>query len=258
MHEIAIGCTIEGQYHSPAQLARVQHARHLHVLHEMKRLGARMVHDGTSLSHDDIDVLGAEDAHRVSTAVRQSFSVDDITDLYQEQIRASDHMWKQANNAPIGAPLRASLADVTVTGITIDEFRDHAADPDLLERTYAQLNPDHYFCCQSDAGMHGMETFGMYGGPTEVYITTDPTISAPIVVEPDYSLLTAGYTRLASDGTDVNILALHQIKSLPDGFAVKLGAFFPPHTPNEVVDGHRVHMAIELWEMCKLLTHPLP
>jgi hypothetical protein len=83
-----------------------------------------------------------------------------------------------------------------------------------------------------------METFGMYGGPSEVYAAIDMTISVPVELEVDYPLLTAGYATLASDGTDIIIFAFRQFKPLDNGLAVKLCCVFPSKTPKELVDGH--------------------
>ncbi|WP_344945723.1 hypothetical protein [Actinomadura miaoliensis] len=253
MRELELSCSIDGRHYWPEHLARVQHDRHLHVLHEMKRLGAAIGYAGKLLSHDDINRLSAEDAREACIAARQSYDVDGIKTLYKEQLRTSDQMWKDANDAPDGAPMRAAFADLTVTGITIDEFRENATDGDAFHSNYARINPDHYFLYGHEAGMRAMETFGMYGGPSEVDVITDPDIKVPVERETGYRLLTAGYTTLAGDGTDINVLAYHQFKPLTSGLAVKLGAFFPPKTPKDLVDGHAVHMAIEFWETSKLL-----
>jgi Formyl transferase len=64
--------------------------------------------------------------------------------------------------------------------------------------------------------------------PSEVYVTTDPTISVPIEREADYPLLTAAYTTLASDGADINILAFHQFKPLDNGLGYQTRRVIPP------------------------------
>lgn len=38
-----------------------------------------------------------------------------------------------------------------------------------------------------------------------------------------------------------------------EGFVVKLCCVFPPGTLTQIVDGHKVHMAIEIWELLRLL-----
>ncbi|MER5435717.1 hypothetical protein [Streptomyces sp. NPDC002588] len=134
MRELELECSINGRDYAPEHLARVRYDRHLHVLHEMKRLGAAIEHAGRPLSHDDINRLSAEDARETSIAMRQSYDVGRIRDLYKEQLRASDQLWKDANDAPEGAPLLSAFADLTVTGIALDEFRDHATGGDAFHR----------------------------------------------------------------------------------------------------------------------------
>ncbi|TMR99224.1 hypothetical protein [Nonomuraea basaltis] len=46
MGEITIDCTIDGQAYSAEQLDRLRYVRELHVLHQMKRLGATIEHHG--------------------------------------------------------------------------------------------------------------------------------------------------------------------------------------------------------------------
>jgi hypothetical protein len=253
MREFTFNCVVHGQLYTADQLAELRYRRHLHVLHDMKRLGVDIRHHGTTLSDDDINLLGSDDAHRVSTATRESLTVTELTDLYAEQIRDSDRMWKKANITADAGQLRAAITEVTVANLTIDEIRTGLAG----SANYAQLNPDHYFLESGPASVHLMETFGMFGGPTAMYITADPTISVPAAIRPGYSVLTAGYATLASDGADVNLRAHHQIKSLADGFDLRLGAYFPPATPSDLVNGHSLHMAIEFLSTCELLAATL-
>lgn len=252
MPDIAIECSIDSQPWSRAQLAMVEYDRHVHVLHEMRRLGATIEYAGKPLTHDEINFLSAVDAREACIAARKSYGVDGMTHLYKELLRASDRMWKEVN-AKSGqrAPMQFATADLTVTGMTLEDLHT-ALDPPRLSRDYALLNPDHYFIEEHGDGMHAMETFGMYGAPTETHLVADPAIPIPVEPEPGYSTLMAGSTSLASDGTDINVLAFHQYKPLEDGFAVKLGSLYPARTAQQLVEGHKVHMAIEFWSMCEL------
>lgn len=68
MNKFTYNCSIDGQDYSLELLAAVRYHRDLHVLHEMKRAGANVVHDGKTLSDDDINLLGAEEAYAVYPA----------------------------------------------------------------------------------------------------------------------------------------------------------------------------------------------
>ncbi|MBK3662321.1 hypothetical protein JJE66_13810 [Bradyrhizobium diazoefficiens] len=60
MSKSAYDCSIDGQDYSLELLAAVRYHRDLHVLHEMGRAGANVVHDGKTLSDDDIQARGPQ------------------------------------------------------------------------------------------------------------------------------------------------------------------------------------------------------
>ncbi len=96
-----------------------------------------------------------------------------------------------------------------------------------------------------------METFGMYGGPTEMFVVNAPAMPAPVEPAPGYQVLTSGYARSTRGDTKLDMPVFHQIKEVEGGLAVKLGAFFPPRMPAPVVEGHGLHMAIEFWHLAR-------
>src|SRR5688572_11860858 len=114
MSAIQLQCVIDGQNYSAEQLDDIQYHRHLHALHDMERLGANITRNGKSLSHSDIDRLLPEHARDVSIATRESYGAEGLKELFHEQLRQSDEMWKEANDAPKGAPMLPAAAHVTV------------------------------------------------------------------------------------------------------------------------------------------------
>src|ERR1700693_485469 len=102
MGKFTFKCSIDGQDYSLALLATVRYHRDLHVLHEMKRAGASIVHRSKTLSDDDINLLNAEEAYAVSVATRQSYDPDGIRKLFAEQLQASERMWRDMNAASEG------------------------------------------------------------------------------------------------------------------------------------------------------------
>lgn len=252
MPDFALACSIDNRPWSAEQLAMVEYDRHRHVLHEMKRLGATIEHAGGRLTHEEIDFLTIADTRTASITTRQSYGVDGIVHLYKDLLRESDRMWKQLDaRIEKNAPMQVATADVTATGLNIEDLLG-SLGPVNLSRDNALLNPDHYFIEKNGNGMHAMETFGMYGAPTEMHLVVDPATPVPVEPAAGYLLLTAGSTSLASDGTDINVLAFHQYKQLENGFTVKLGSLYPATTPRQIVEGHKVHMAIEFRWMCEL------
>ncbi|MFD5315814.1 hypothetical protein [Streptomyces sp. NPDC127098] len=254
MSDITIDCAIDGQSYATEQLDRLRHARNLHVLHQMKRLGANIEHDHKPLSDDEIDCLSAEDAHEVNVATTLAYGVEGLRELFAEQLRMSDRMWKDWDAASAGLPLQTARAELRVTGVTVEEFRAHVADFDELQKLVVEANPDHFFFYPDRAGVaYAMETFGMYGTPTDVMVAADPKLPAPFDLDEGFQLLLAGHTRLSSDGTPVSIIAYHQCKPLPNGLVVRLCALFPAKAPRELVDGHKLHLAIEFTKTLELI-----
>lgn len=245
MSTIDVEVTIGGRLHSPEQLDRLRYERDLHVLHQLKRLGARIERDGSSPTDDDIDHLTAADAHELSVATRLAHGADGLRKIYEEQRRASDRMWKEIQAASEGRPLQAARADLTVRGMTHEEFYAHVTDFSRLQSAVVQAHPEHFFFYPEEDGALAMETFGMYGVPTEVRVVADPAVPPPVPIEEGFRLLLAGRTSLAEDGTPVDIVAYHQFKPLENGMIVKLCAMFPAEAPKELVDGHSLHLAVE-------------
>lgn len=101
------------------------------------------------------------------------------------------------------------------------------------------MNPDHI-----DASMSTVtEIMGMYGMPTEMKGTLKAEPPEPVDEEHDLRLIGASF--LTSDPNLKNAVAMHQVKRFKGGLDILAGAYFPSATPQELVDGHSIHMAIE-------------
>lgn len=253
--KFTLNCSIRGETSSAVQLAQVEYARHLHVLHDVKRRGARVTLAGhtADLTHSAIDLLEADTAREVSVRTRSALDVDALRELFADQLRASERIWAMASDCPAGSPLRAAAADVTITGLTLDQLRAGLLRSRDREHAYESLNPDHYAMADRDGQLYVMETFGMCGGPTEMFVVTAPGMPAPVEPAPGYQVLTSGYAKSTSNGAKMEMPVFHQIKESDGGLEVKLGAFFPPLMPQPIVDGQGMHMAIEFWHLARSL-----
>jgi hypothetical protein len=244
MREFTFKCSIDGEDYSLQRLATVRYQRDVHVLHEMKRAGANIVQDGKTLSDDDIDLLGAEEARAVSVATRQSYDPDGIRKLFAKQLKASDKMWRDMNAASEGLPLQTCVADITITGISFDEFTKNMATQTPFLRNYPDVHPDHYFMSKDGEKLRGIETFGMYGGPSEMCLSPVPDLKVPIERDETYPFAFGAVATLV-DGTNSNAPAFMQFKPIEYGLALKAGCCFPAKAPKEMVAGHKLHLAIE-------------
>ena len=245
---LSLECSINGESWSAVQLAHVEHARHLHVLHDLVRRGASL-----ELTDDAIDLLDPATAREASVAARSTLDVDGLRALFAEQLTTSQRMWSRAHDAPADAALRPAVADLAVIGLAPDELRARLADARGIQPAYLQLHPEHFAMTERDDGHYVMETFGMYGGPTEMVVIADASMPPPVEPSPGYEVFTSGYTRAVSGAARLHIPAFHQVAATEGGLAVKLGAFFPPRTPTPIVEGHGLHMATEFWRLVQIL-----
>ncbi|KPC53504.1 hypothetical protein [Amantichitinum ursilacus] len=244
MREFTFECNIDGQDYSLGLLALIRYHRDLHVLHEMKRAGAVIETAGAVLSHDDINLLDASQALAISVAVRKSCSPDQIRTMFKTQLADSQQRWRDMNASSVGQPLRACVADITITGISFDEFaRNMQAQTPFLQ-DYPSLHPDHFFIAKDNGKLQGVETFGMYGGPSEMCLTPVQDISLPIPRDESYPFAFGAVATLP-DGTVSNAPAFMQFKPIDNGLKVKAGCCFPAAAPDEMVEGHKLHLALE-------------
>lgn len=230
----------------------MRYQRDLHVLHEMKRVGATILHEGKSLSDDDINLLSIEEAYEVSAAARRSYDPDGIRELFSEQLKASEQRWKQMNVASDGLPLQACVAYITITGISFDDFARNMATQTPFLQDYTHLHPDHYFISKNGEQLRGVETFGMYGGPSGMCLTPVPNLSVPIERDETYPFAFGAIASLVN-GTNSNAPVFMQFKPIENGLKVKTGCCFPANAPKEMVEGHKLHLAIEFLGFAKVI-----
>lgn len=244
MRQFTYECRIDGQNYSLELLAMVRYQRDIHVLHQLKQAGATIEHDGTTLSHEDIDLLTAEAASMISAAVRRSYDLEGIRSLFGAELRASDSWWRDINAASEGLPLQACVADIVITGISFEEFAENMKTQAPFLQDYPAVHPDHFFIEKDGETIKGVETFGMYGGPSEMWLSPDENLSVPIERDESYPFAFGAVASLP-DGTNSNAPAFMQFKPMENGLAVKAGCCFPAKAPKEMVEGHKLHLALE-------------
>lgn len=252
MREFTFKCSIDGNEYTPGMLAMVRYHRDIHLLHEMKRAGAAVVHEGRTLSHDDINLLVAADAFDVSVAVRRAHGPAEIRKLFKAQLQASAQRWREMNAASEGLPLQTCVADLTITGITFEEFSENMKTQAPFLDNYPALHPDHFFVSKEDGVIKGVETFGMYGGPSELHLSPVQNLSIPIERDESYPFAFGGVATLP-DGMNANAPAFMQFKPLDDGLAARTACCLPAKAPKEMVEGHKLHLALEFFGFAKAI-----
>ncbi|AYD41353.1 hypothetical protein D4Z93_12960 [Clostridium fermenticellae] len=129
-------------------------------------------------------------------------------------------------------------------------------DKSLSRRSHS-LNPEHFICHVSfdDGKLLGIEPFGMYGTPTLVNVNVVDVSALGKQIQadkdPSFPMSMAGRTFLADGVTEVNS-PYHQFKPITDGFEAKTAVYWPEHTPDEIVYGHSLHLAMEFFRGVEL------
>lgn len=249
MEDLSIDVIIDGDHYSHNQLERLNYERALHVLHEMKRLGAAIVDGGSELSDAQIDWLECADAVRVLLETKQRLGNEGILDLYRDVLADSDARWRLWASDYDPACAHTGVTEIAIRGISMQEtvaVLGNASDPTMVYRTFAE----HFLGEGAIAtGQYIVETFGMLGEPTYVHgVASRGEIPEDIPVEPDssYAMRLIGETLLASDDTNIHVGAVHEIRPVENGLDFKSTFFCPGKAPASIAEGHKLHFAIEL------------
>ncbi|HWR23275.1 MAG TPA: hypothetical protein VN366_07325 [Feifaniaceae bacterium] len=243
---------IDGYTYSQEMIEAFEFERNKHVLHEMKYLGASITDNGKSLSYTDIDFLSKADAARLTLKTKVEQGTDRLLALYKDEIAQTDKMWKDiVSNYKDGDPYLPCVTRMKVTGVTMDDLGEGLMLAMAGDDSSLAANPEHYGHVLTDTVPSGFEGMGMFGGPNLMRIMFAPDIQIPIEIDADYLPFTIGYSQLG-DGTDMHTLAAHYIKDTCDGIEMLLTVFFPQGTPQELVDGHKIHLASEFLGLVKI------
>lgn len=254
-------CTIDGTEYTLPQLKCYEYGRTIHMLHEMKDLGAKIMDGGRELTHRDINYLTFEDAHRLSVETRWELGPDGIEKLFQDCIEDSMIRWKKFNAVPIEEQGYQYCVDLfEVEGMPLpmlqasdDEDDDRPQSTMIMAelRQKLEVNPEHYIPGRSlkGGGKGSVEVVGMYGEPICMLpgkVTLGVPDYLPYQADPDYDLCTTVELNF-EDGSPVNLGVTHEFKVLENGFLQKSTYFCPKNAPEEIREGHKVHFAIEMF-----------
>lgn len=256
MSDLSYTVIIDGVAYTDEQLAHCEYERTLHVLHELKRLGADVRDGGRVLSHTDINWLEPERAAQISLDIRESLGEDGVTELFADVLADSDRRWKQYNEGYVTGDVHTAGIEIDVTGVGIAEVVAVLGGVADLRAALA-ANPEHFFVVGDiTTGQRGMETFGMFGEPTAFHGvgSSDPDAipeAMPFGPDPDYPVRIYGSALLLSDDTDIHVGAFHQFRPREDGFRVKSIFFCPRKAPRAVADGHKIHFTLEILNSVK-------
>lgn len=256
MSEVKYTFTVDGDIWSKNHLERLEYERNLHILHYLNRLGVDIEDGDKVLTDSEIDYLTEEKAWEISIETRMRYRGEDAIALFREDYKLSDAMWKELGFAQDKA-MKVSHCDISVTGVSLQEYMAAIRTMQTEDRAVLAAHPEHFNCHVSfDNGeVLAIEPFGMYGTPTlvNVKMVELSQLGAQIQADklPDYPLGMPGAAFLADGVTAVNC-PFHQFKPTEDGFECRAAVYWAENAPDEIVNGHSLHLAMEFYEGLKL------
>ena len=254
MKTLTIKVDIDGRDYSMAELDTIYDERAQHVLTEMQQLGAVILDDhGAVLTTAQIAQLTAPQRRELLLANKLRIGTAGLKTLYADQMKTANDMWKDiVAHSNSHYDEKVSRAHLVISGVKITQFAklaQVAGDDPVIS---LGANPEHFEVTNDATGQHGFETMGMYGEPTLM----DLRMGLKTLPEPadhHYLKRMVGDSRLANDLEVVNAYAMHQVRPSLRGIEIASGAYFPSATPQALVDGHAIHLAIEFSNVFRAL-----
>lgn len=256
MSEVKFTFTVNGEEWNKSQLERLEYERNLHALHQMKRHGVEIKDGEKVLTDDEIDYLTMKKAWEVSIETRVKYTGEKIIDFYKDSLAKSDVMWRELGFSQ-DKPMKVSRCQMSVSGITIQEYMAMMKSMQDDDRVGLAAHPEHFITnvMFDDGQLVGIEPFGMYGTPTlcKVMVVDVSALGEQIQADkdPDYPVSMAGRAFLTDGVTEINS-PYHQFKPTSDGFEAKMAVYWPEGAPDEIVNGHSLHLAMEFYEGLRL------
>lgn len=179
-------------------------------------------------------------ARRALASLKSKLGPERLLELLASDIRSTAEKlasWTAASN---GA-WHGAQTELRVTGISAAEFLAYFRSPSTTEAQKRAAHPEHFVMATIEGGHQVVENIGPHISDSRVMWTDE----AHAVVDPDpnYPHRVVAEIRLP-DGTIV-AHALHQLRDTADGFDARLGIYFPDAAPEELIEGHRMHLAVE-------------
>lgn len=242
MQKTNIKVVVDGKEYTQQGLEKIYIDRCYHTLHELKNLGAKLLNNqGQAISAGEIDSLPPEKVRSILLSNKLRIGKDELNRLYAEQYRQADEMWSEILAKSDGDySKKAARAHIIVTGLTFSKYMKIIASAIKIRKFLLAMHPDHI-----DATMTSVtEIMGMYGKPTQMIGKLKEP--APALINKEHNLRLIGASFLTSSPDKKNAVAMHQVKKIKGGIDMLAGAYFPSATPQELVDGHSIHMAVEI------------
>lgn len=148
--------------------------------------------------------------------------------------------------SPKGEYVKAAV-EVEVEGVSAQDWTQYflslcmSKDEDVIQD---KPNPEHYLIDANAGRSIVIETVG-YSKPALFTLRRDPDFSkAPEALDEDTVAANLSFGETV-DGRDLGWVAFHQFKNTQKGMLAKLAIYFPSAVDEAIVEGQKVHLAIE-------------
>lgn len=153
--------------------------------------------------------------------------IDAATETMKAWVDESEGKWR-----PAEIRMRAS-------GLSSAEFLAYFHSMDEPKMLAAQ--PEHFVVKVLDGAYDGVENMGPNITRFDLHLASEDQAVDELLA--DHPTRMVGYATIP-DGT-VAVHLLHQFRDTDDGFDVVLGVYFPAAAPEELIEAHRQHLAVE-------------
>jgi hypothetical protein len=179
-------------------------------------------------------------ARRALATLKSRLGRDKLLELLKPDIDASAEQltaWAAASEGK----WRPAQTELRVKGISAAEFLAYFHSVMADQSRLLAAHPEHFVLAEVEGGHQVVENLGAHIADFRIFYTDEDR--AVVDLAADYPVRVAGVVELP-DSTLVGH-ALHQFRETADGFDVLLGIYFPDAAPDEVIEGHRQHLAVE-------------
>jgi hypothetical protein len=179
-------------------------------------------------------------ARRALAKLKARLGHEAMVELLAEDIEAGNRAvggWAAASEGR----WRPAETRLRISGLSAGEFMTyfHSIFDDRPAMLAAQ--PEHFAMGLVDGVMEVLENLGPNIARFYIRFTEEDRAVGELL--PDHPVRMVGNVALP-DGTVLAHL-LHQLRDTETGFDAVLGIYFPEATPEEVIEGHRRHLAVE-------------
>ncbi|TCO55233.1 hypothetical protein [Actinocrispum wychmicini] len=194
---------------------------------------------GAEVSSAELVLWETQFARRCLMMLKQRLGADRLRELLASDIAESTRRFGEWRTAS-GGELRSFTVEIDIDGVTAGQFSGwYAANvngPAMLA-----AHPEHFVFEETNGTVSIIETMG--DAPVLLDVEPLPPDQAPGPLDPDYPYRVIGAGRLP-DG-EVTGAVLHQFRDVPGGCQAKLTCYFPAATPDDVIETHQRHVAVE-------------